>query len=86
MLKTYKALLRGNRIEWIERPDVPARAIPVHVTLLEEMAADPAGERGQEMATALEALAETGGLSEIADPVVWQREQRQDRVLPGRED
>jgi hypothetical protein len=38
------------------------------------------------MAAALQALAEAGGLSEIPDPLRWQREQRQDRALPGRED
>lgn len=34
---------------------------------------------------ALSRIAARGGLDEIADPMVWQRELRQDRALPGRE-
>jgi hypothetical protein len=86
MFRTYKALLRGTRIEWIDHPMIPAHPVPVHVTLLEEEAIDAAAARGRGMAAALEALAEAGGLSAIPDPLRWQREQRQDRVLPGRED
>jgi hypothetical protein len=37
------------------------------------------------MAEALEKLAAANSMAEIADPVEWQREQRQDRNLPGRE-
>jgi hypothetical protein len=37
------------------------------------------------MAAALEQLAALGGLSAIADPLEWEREQREDRELPGRE-
>lgn len=85
MLRTYKALLRGNRIEWIDRPTVSERAIPVYVTLLEEEAPVPAAARGLEMAQALETLAAEGGLSAISDPIAWQREQRRDRALPERE-
>jgi len=81
MLRTYKAVLRGNRVEWIDTPPAPTRPTPVHITLLDE-SAEPA--RGQEMARVLEALAQGGGLSGIPDPVSWQREQRQERTLPGR--
>lgn len=83
MLRTYKAVLRGNRIEWIDAPPAPTRPTPVHITLLEE-SAEPIRPRGQEMARVLEALAQGGGLSGIADPMSWQREQRQERMLPGR--
>jgi hypothetical protein len=86
MFRTYNALLRGTRIEWIDHPVIPAHPVPVHVTLLEEDAAEAAAARGHGMAAALQALAEAGGLSEIPDPLRWQREQRQDRALPGRED
>ncbi|MBW3570125.1 MAG: hypothetical protein KY467_03355 [Gemmatimonadetes bacterium] len=85
MLRTYKAVLRGNRVEWIDAPPAPTRPTPVHITLLDENA-EPARARGPEMARALEALAQRGGLSGIPDPVSWQRELRQERSLPGRGD
>jgi hypothetical protein len=34
---------------------------------------------------AIEALSAQGGISSISDPVAWQKEQRTDRPLPGRE-
>jgi hypothetical protein len=36
------------------------------------------------MAAALEAIARRGGLAAITDPLKWEREQREDRDLPGR--
>lgn len=85
MLRTYRAVLRDNRVEWIDTPPAPTRATPVHITLLEE-SAEPPQARGQEMAGALEALAQGGGLSSIPDPVRWQRERRQERTLIDRVD
>ena len=85
MLRTYKAVLRGDHVEWIDDPPTPPRPVPVHITLLEDIAENPVS-RGQEMARLLEAMAQAGGLSGIPDPLAWQRETRQDRPLPGRED
>ncbi len=85
MRRTYKAILRGDRIEWIDAPPTPGRPTPVQVTLLEEDH-EPAPAPGPEMAHILEALADRGGLSGISDPLAWQREVRQERPLPGRED
>lgn len=82
MLRTYKALLRGDRVEWIGPPPEPTRATPVHITLLDE-SPQPIASRGAEMGRILESLAQGGGLAGI-DPVHWQREVRQDRTLPGR--
>jgi PHD/YefM family antitoxin component YafN of YafNO toxin-antitoxin module len=44
-----------------------------------------AKERGKQMAAVLEELAQMPDPAPIEDPVAWQREQRRDRVLPGRE-
>ncbi len=87
MQHTYKAVLRGNQLEW--HGDAPRQvegeqAVEVHVTILEEPAAQDAN-RGQSMAEALEKLAATDALTGIADPLAWEREQRQDRPLPGRD-
>lgn len=89
MLSTYKAVLKGDRLEWSD--DVPelvvaGQPVPVHVTILDVallQLEQPA--RGQEMAAALERLAAKGGFADIADPATWQREIRQDRSVPGRD-
>lgn len=41
--------------------------------------------RGQQMASVLEKLAQLPDRTTIDDPTAWQIQQRQDRVLPGRE-
>jgi hypothetical protein len=42
--------------------------------------------RRQQLAAALKRLCELGTFAEVQDPVQWQREQRQDRPLLGRDD
>jgi hypothetical protein len=84
MRRIYKAILHKDHIEWLDGPPVPARPVPVYITLLEDTTTEPSVPRGQAMARALEALAQAGGLSVIADPVAWQRKMREDRALPGR--
>lgn len=84
MPRTYRAMLRGDRLDWIGPAPPPSPAVPVHVTVLEERT-ESAGHRGRAMSRALEALATAGGISAIPDPTAWQRDLRQDRPLPGRE-
>lgn len=37
MLRTYKAVIQGNQIEWVEEvPNLGNQAVPVLVTVLEE--------------------------------------------------
>jgi hypothetical protein len=79
MMRTYRALLHGDRLEWLE--DAPLR---VHVTVLEQGPPAEVHARGHAMAAILEKLAERRTFSAITDPVRWQRELRQDRGLPGR--
>ena len=86
-MRTYSALLHGDRLEWLEdapesQTDTPLR---VHVTVLEQEPLAEVHARGHAMAAILEKLAERRTFSAITDPVRWQRELRQDRVLPGRE-
>ncbi len=89
MLVTYKAILKNNRLEWRDTvPDqlLPDQAVAVHVTILDEPVIPPTNaSRGQRMAAALEKLAAALSLEGISDPVTWEREIRQDRVLPDRE-
>jgi hypothetical protein len=89
MLVTYKAILKNNRLEWRDTvPDqlLPDQAVAVHVTILDEPVVTPTdASRGKRMAAALEKLAATLSLEGISDPATWEREIRQDRVLPDRE-
>ncbi|NJR62766.1 MAG: hypothetical protein HC769_30635 [Cyanobacteria bacterium CRU_2_1] len=85
MLKTFKAWLKGSRLEWIG--DVPdelgEQMLQVHVTFLDNKPILESKIRGQKMAEILANLAATQVLDDI-DPVLWQQETRQDRSLPGR--
>jgi hypothetical protein len=85
MLRTYRAILHGDHVEWLDqRPEQP-RPVPVHITPPEGDPLEPARERGRVMAEALAALASRGTFAAITDPVAWQREVRHERTLPARE-
>lgn len=88
MLHTFRAILKGNLLEWQE--DVNRwlqgdRAIQVLVTLLSESPTVTTQNRGQRMASVLEQLAQANAFAGV-DPVVWQQDIRRDRELPGRSD
>ena len=86
-MRTYRAILRGDHLEWLEEAPEPQTDAPlhVHVTVLEQGSPSEAHARGHAMAALLEKLAKRRTFSTIPDPVQWQREHRRDRVLPGRE-
>lgn len=88
MPRTYSAILRGDRLEWIDQiPETVAqhREVKVQVTFEEEAAPVDERERGRRMAELLRAIAEKDPFADITDPVAWQREIREDRPLRGRE-
>lgn len=89
MPAAYRAVLRGNRLEWHdEEPEKlpPDRGVEVVVTILEPAAAPTATKtRGAAMAAALERLAAAGGPKSFGDAAEWQRETRGERTLPGRD-
>jgi hypothetical protein len=90
VMPTYKATLRGNRLEWRGdvRGHIPSdRAVMVYVTLVDELPGETdgiAGKQGADMAAALTRLAEIDAMADISDAAAWEREVRQDRELPGR--
>jgi hypothetical protein len=86
-MRTYRALLRGDRLEWLgEAPESQTDApLSVQVIILEQEPLSEEHTRGPAMAALLEKLAERNTFPPITDPVRWQRELRQDRVLPGRD-
>lgn len=88
MLATYKAILKGNHLEWREEaPEAPAsdRGLAVMVTILDEQASPSLSGRGPRMADALEKLAKAGGVHGIDDPLRWERDLRREPPLPGRD-
>jgi hypothetical protein len=86
MTTTYKAILKGDRVEWLgDAPDTNG-GVTVQITVIhQETPAERAG-RGKAMAEALQRIADSGGIPSIPDPVAWQREIRRDRPLPGRDE
>jgi len=86
-MRMYRALLHGDRLEWLgEAPESQTDApLSVQVIILEQESLSEEHARGPAMAALLEKLAERNTFSPITDPVRWQRELRQDRVLPGRD-
>jgi PHD/YefM family antitoxin component YafN of YafNO toxin-antitoxin module len=53
--------------------------------LTEIRTAASAQERGQRMVTVLEKLAQLPNRTTMAEPLIWQVQQRRDRALPGRD-
>lgn len=87
-MPTYKARLRGDRLEWLEEtPEFPIDVpLNVQVTLVEPEFVPAESSNGSAMAALLEKLAERGTFAAITDPGDWQRELRRERPLPGREE
>jgi hypothetical protein len=87
MLQTYKAVLKDNHLEWLDEKNVSIgnQPILVHVTLLEDEPIPKPNFPSQSAVDILQAIADNGGPN-IDDPVAWQREMRQDRPLPFREE
>lgn len=83
MSHTYRAILRGDHIQWLDKPPKSRQSVPVHITLIPRE--DERGTRGKAMAGALEALAREGGVKCVVDPVAWQKQVREDKPLLGRD-
>ena len=86
-MRTYRSLLRGDRLEWLgEAPESQADApLSVQVSIIEPEPVSEEHTRGLAMAALLEKLAARCTFSAIPDPMRWQRGLRQERALPGRE-
>jgi len=89
MLQTYEAILNGDRLEWSNGSPTAGGSVRVHVTVVEatpDETPEDRAARGKRMADALRELAKSNPFRDITDPVAWQREIRQDRPLPGRDE
>jgi len=79
--------LKGNLLEWAnEVPTQGDRPVRVYVTLQEERSTLSAEFRRQRIVEILEKIAVNNVFADISDPVEWQRDLRQDRPLPGRDE
>lgn len=65
MLHTYRAILNGDRLEWSDEtpPVVEGHPVAVYVPVLEDTTPTTERSRGQQMADALERLAEMQALA-----------------------
>jgi hypothetical protein len=87
MLTTIRAVVRGNRIEWIEDGEhffPVSQSVEVLITPLQAQAAPLPAERSKRRLDALKKLAAINAFHGIAEPSQWQREMRTERDLPGR--
>lgn len=87
MLETYRGTLHGDKIVWeADAPEISEKknSVAVYVTIINEVSAANSSN-GKKMAKVLEKLAANGGISSIENAGQWQREQRQERDLVGRE-
>ncbi len=82
MPTTYRALLKGDQLEWQDEAPAQAQgqAVLVQVTLLGR----DTTVQGERMAAALEKLAALRTFADEDDPAAWERNGRQERTLPGR--
>jgi hypothetical protein len=86
MLHTFEAVLKGNVLEWTnDAPQESDRPLKVYVTLLDESKLASENRRKQ-LSEILQKIAATNAFATIENPMEWQREIRQDRSLPGREE
>lgn len=87
MQRIFKAILKGNHLEWADEvPQQGDRPIRVYVTLQEEGSITSDESRRKKIVEILEKIAQNNIFSDISDPVEWQRELRQDCLLPGRDE
>lgn len=65
MTHTYRAILNGDRLEWSDQapPVAEGHPVAVYVTVLEDTTPTTEQSRGQQMADALERLAEMQALA-----------------------
>lgn len=87
MHRTYEGTLNGNHIDWNGDAPTPERTLRVHVTVLDEGEAESdkiVPSQGSQMADALESLAKSGAFAKIDNPAQWQRDVREERLLPRR--
>ena len=86
MKRAYKAILRGDRVEWLNGAPDEQGPLLVEITVTKELDPDEEADIVETgFPTTFKSSRTWGRSTEIEDPVAWQREIRKDRPLPGRE-
>ena len=85
MKRAYKAVLHGDRIEWLDGAPEIDGPLQVYITISNLPDPEDSQSKGQTVFELFQALADMGAFDEIEDPVAWQREIRKDRPLPFRD-
>ena len=85
MKRAYKAILHGDRVEWLDGAPDAEGPIEVEITVESDPLGDQTKEGIEPVSHIFQALADMGAFAEIEDPVAWQREIRKDRPLPFRD-
>ena len=85
MKRAYKAILHGDRVEWLDGAPETEGPVQVYITISNLPNSDDSQSEGQTVFEALQALADMGAFDDIEDPVAWQCEIRKDRPLPFRD-
>ena len=85
MKRAYKAILHGDRLEWLDGAPEAEGPVPVSIIMGEEDTVSSGDNEGKSIVELFQALADLGTFADIGDPVEWQREQRKDRPLSGRD-
>ena len=92
MLKSYEAIYDHGRIKWLgEAPKFKRVRVVLVADDASEMdealvAENPNGAQLVSIIRATPPELQASITEKFSDPLEWQREQRKDRVLPGRED
>jgi hypothetical protein len=87
MAQTFRAILKGDRVEWLGAAPETNGGVAVEITVVPQPspANDPA--RGRRILETLNEIAARGTAAQaFGDPLEYQREVRKDRPLPGRDE
>jgi hypothetical protein len=88
MLRTLRAVINGDSIQWLEASEqcFPAsHPVEALITPLQEQPTSPSDEqRAERRLSALKKLVSINAFATVEDPQEWQRAIRADRELPGR--
>ena len=89
MINSYKARIVGEHIDWLCVPPSGLsrrKTVTVDVMVLDTiLTASAKVQQGKKLAEILSKLADMNAIPEMSDPSAWQREIRDERLLPGRD-
>ncbi|MGZ8246320.1 hypothetical protein [Methylomagnum sp.] len=93
MLRSYQAIYHDGALQWLDAPPrlkharvMVVIAEPGDEPIPEAARRDSNGPRLARILRDTDASTRAGIADAFGDPVAWQREQRRERTLPGREE